>query len=154
MDQNSDRRPLTGPSNSPFSGEDNMRTIPHFIGGKEVAGTSGRFSDVFNPATGEVQAKVALASKAELDAAVKVAAEAYRTWSTVTPLQRARVMFRFKDLLEAHMDEMAQIVTAEHGKVLSDAKGSITRGLEVVEFACGIPQMLKGEFTENVGTNV
>jgi malonate-semialdehyde dehydrogenase (acetylating)/methylmalonate-semialdehyde dehydrogenase len=131
-----------------------MRTIPHFIGGKEVAGTSGRFSDVFNPATGEVQAKVALASKAELDGAVKVAAEAYRTWSAVTPLQRARVMFRFKDLLEENMDKMAAIVTAEHGKVLSDAKGSITRGLEVVEFACGIPQLLKGEFAENVGTNV
>jgi malonate-semialdehyde dehydrogenase (acetylating)/methylmalonate-semialdehyde dehydrogenase len=131
-----------------------MRTIPHFIGGKEVAGTSGRFSDVYNPATGEVQAKVALASKAELDAAVKVAAEAFKTWSAVTPLQRARVMFRFKDLLEENMDKMAQIVTSEHGKVLSDAKGSITRGLEVVEFACGIPQLLKGEFAENVGTNV
>jgi malonate-semialdehyde dehydrogenase (acetylating)/methylmalonate-semialdehyde dehydrogenase len=131
-----------------------MRTIPHFIGGKEVAGTSGRFSDVFNPATGEVQAKVALASKAELDAAVKVAAQAFQSWSAVTPLQRSRVLFRFKDLLEQNMDKMAQIVTAEHGKVLSDAKGSITRGLEVVEFACGIPQMLKGEFSENVGTNV
>ena len=131
-----------------------MRTIPHFIGGKEVAGTSGRFSDVFNPATGEVQAKVALASKAELDAAVKVAAEAFQSWSAVTPLQRSRVLFRFKDLLEQNMDKMAQIVTSEHGKVLSDAKGSITRGLEVVEFACGIPQMLKGEFSENVGTNV
>ncbi|HVI90179.1 MAG TPA: CoA-acylating methylmalonate-semialdehyde dehydrogenase [Dongiaceae bacterium] len=131
-----------------------MRTIPHFIGGKEIAGTSGRFSDVFNPATGEVQAKVALATKAELDAAVKVAAEAFKTWSAVTPLQRARVLFRFKDLLEENMDKMAQIVTSEHGKVLSDAKGSITRGLEVVEFACGIPQMLKGEFSENVGTNV
>ncbi|HVJ31741.1 MAG TPA: CoA-acylating methylmalonate-semialdehyde dehydrogenase [Terriglobia bacterium] len=131
-----------------------MRTIPHYVGGKEVAGTSGRFSDVFNPATGEVQAKVALASKAELDAAVKVAAEAFKTWSAVTPLQRSRVLFRFKDLLEENMDKMAQMVTAEHGKVLSDAKGSITRGLEVVEFACGIPQMLKGEFSENVGTNV
>jgi malonate-semialdehyde dehydrogenase (acetylating)/methylmalonate-semialdehyde dehydrogenase len=146
--------PINGPSNSPSSGEDIMRTIPHFIGGKEVAGTSGRFSDVYNPATGEVQAKVALASKAELDAAVKVAAEAFKTWSAVTPLQRARVMFRFKDLLEENMDKMAAIVTAEHGKVLSDAKGSITRGLEVVEFACGIPQLLKGEFAENVGTNV
>ncbi len=131
-----------------------MRTIPHFVGGKEVAGTSGRFSDVFNPATGEVQAKVALASKAELDAAVKVAAEAFQSWSAVTPLQRSRVLFRFKDLLEANLDKMAQLVTAEHGKVLSDAKGSITRGIEVVEFACGIPQMLKGEFSENVGTNV
>ena len=131
-----------------------MRSIPHFIGGKEVAGSSGRFSDVFNPATGEVQAKVALASKAELDTAVKVAAEAFKIWSAVTPLQRSRVMFRFKDLLEANIGKMAELVTAEHGKVLSDAKGSITRGIEVVEFACGIPQMLKGEFSENVGTNV
>jgi malonate-semialdehyde dehydrogenase (acetylating)/methylmalonate-semialdehyde dehydrogenase len=131
-----------------------MRTIPHFIGGKEVAGTSGRFSDVFNPATGEVQAKLALASKAELDNAAKVAAEAFKTWSAITPLQRSRVMFRFKDLLEANVEKMAQMVTAEHGKVLSDAKGSIARGIEVVEFACGIPQMLKGEFSENVGTNV
>ncbi|MDY0884951.1 CoA-acylating methylmalonate-semialdehyde dehydrogenase [Dongia soli] len=131
-----------------------MRTIPHFVGGKEVAGTSNRFSDVFNPATGEVQAKVALASKSELDAAVKVAAEAFKTWSVVTPLQRARVMFRFKELLEQNLDKMAALVTAEHGKVLSDAKGSTTRGLEVVEFACGIPQLLKGEFSENVGTNV
>ncbi len=131
-----------------------MRTIPHFIGGKEVAGTSGRFSDVFNPATGEVQAKVALASKSELDAAVKVAAEAFKSWSVITPLQRSRVLFRFKDLLEQNINKFAEIVTSEHGKVLSDAKGSITRGLEVVEFACGIPQLLKGEFTENVGTNV
>jgi malonate-semialdehyde dehydrogenase (acetylating)/methylmalonate-semialdehyde dehydrogenase len=120
-----------------------MRTIPHFVGGKEVAGTSNRFSDVFNPATGEVQAKVALASKSELDAAVKVAAEAFKTWSAVTPLQRSRVLFRFKDLLEQNLDKLAQLVTAEHGKVLSDAKGSSMRGLEVVEFACGIPQLLK-----------
>ena len=131
-----------------------MRTIPHFIGGKDVAGTSGRSSDVFNPATGEVQAKVALASKSELDAAVKVAAEAFKTWSLVTPLNRSRVMFKFKELLEQNIDTLANIITAEHGKTHSDAKGEIARGVEVVEFACGIPQLLKGEFTENVGTNV
>jgi malonate-semialdehyde dehydrogenase (acetylating)/methylmalonate-semialdehyde dehydrogenase len=105
-----------------------MRTINHFVGGKEVAGNSGRFADVFNPATGEVQAKVALASKAEVDAAVKVAAEAFPKWSATPPLMRARVMFRFKQLIEENMDKMAQIVTSEHGKVISDAKGSITRG--------------------------
>jgi malonate-semialdehyde dehydrogenase (acetylating)/methylmalonate-semialdehyde dehydrogenase len=131
-----------------------MRTINHFVGGQEVAGKSGRFGDVFNPATGEVQAKVALASKAEVDAAVKVAAEAFPKWSATPPLIRARVMFRFKQLLEENMDQMAQIVTSEHGKVLSDAKGSITRGLEVVEFATGIPHLLKADYCENVGTNV
>ena len=131
-----------------------MRSINHFIGGKEVAGTSGRTADVFNPATGEVQAKVALASKSELDAAVKVAAAAFPAWAATPPLIRARVMFRFKQLLEENMDKMAQLVTSEHGKVLSDAKGSITRGLEVVEFACGIPHLLKADYCENVGTNV
>ncbi|WP_119301380.1 CoA-acylating methylmalonate-semialdehyde dehydrogenase [Dongia deserti] len=131
-----------------------MRTINHFVGGQEVAGKSGRFGDVFNPATGEVQAKVALASKAEVDAAVKVAAEAFPKWSSTPPLIRARVMFRFKQLVEENMDQLAHIVTSEHGKVLSDAKGSITRGLEVVEFATGIPHMLKADYCENVGTNV
>jgi len=131
-----------------------MRTINHFVGGKEVAGKSGRFGDVFNPATGEIQAKVALASKAEVDAAVKVAAEAFPKWSGTPPLIRARVMFRFKQLIEENMDQMAHILTSEHGKVLSDAKGSITRGLEVVEFATGIPHLLKADYCENVGTNV
>jgi malonate-semialdehyde dehydrogenase (acetylating)/methylmalonate-semialdehyde dehydrogenase len=131
-----------------------MRTINHFVGGQEVAGKSGRFGDVFNPATGEVQAKVALASKAEVDAAVKVAAEAFPKWSSTPPLIRARVLFRFKQLVEENMDALAHVVTSEHGKVLSDARGSITRGLEVVEFACGIPHLLKADYCENVGTNV
>ena len=131
-----------------------MRTINHFIGGKEVAGTSGRTADVFNPATGEVQAKVALASKAELDAAVKVAAAAFPGWAGTPPLTRARIMFRFKQLAEDRLDELAAAITSEHGKVLSDAKGEMIRGLEVVEFAAGAPQLLKGEFSENVGTNV
>src|SRR5690349_1725009 len=131
-----------------------MRTINHFVGGQEVAGKSGRFGDVFNPATGEVQAKVALASKSEVDAAVKVAAEAFPKWSATPPLIRARILFRFKQLIEENMDQMANIVTSEHGKVLSDAKGSITRGLEVVEFATGIPHLLKADYSENVGTNV
>jgi len=130
------------------------RTIPHFINGKTVEGKSGRFGDVFNPATGEVQARVALATRAELNEAVAAAAAAFPRWSATPPLTRARILFRFKQIMEERIDEAAKIVTSEHGKVLSDAKGSIIRGLEVVEFACGIPQMLKGEFSENVGTNV
>jgi len=130
------------------------RTIEHFIDGKKVAGQSGRFSDVLNPATGEIQARVALATLAEVDSAVQSARKAFPAWAATPPLQRARVMFHLKALIEDNIDALAAAVTAEHGKVLSDAKGSITRGLEVVEFACGIPQLLKGEFCENVGTNV
>src|SRR5215470_2861464 len=129
-------------------------TLHHFVNGQAVPGTSGRFADVFNPATGEVSSRVPLANAAELDRAVQAAAAAFPAWSAVTPLQRARVMFRFKALVEANLDKLAATITAEHGKVLSDAKGSCIRGLEVVEFACGIPQLLKGDFTENVGTNV
>jgi malonate-semialdehyde dehydrogenase (acetylating)/methylmalonate-semialdehyde dehydrogenase len=131
-----------------------MRTINHFVGGQEVQGKSGRTAEVFNPATGEVQAKVALASKAELDAAVKTAAAAFPGWANTPPLTRARIMFRFKQLCDERLDELAASITAEHGKVLSDAKGEMIRGLEVVEFAAGAPQLLKGEFSENVGTNV
>jgi malonate-semialdehyde dehydrogenase (acetylating) / methylmalonate-semialdehyde dehydrogenase len=131
-----------------------MRTIHHFIGGQEVQGKSGRTAEVFNPATGEVQATVGLASKAELDAAVKVAAAAFPGWAGTPPLTRARIMFRFKQLCDERADEIAAAITAEHGKVISDAKGELTRGLEVVEFAAGAPQLLKGEFSENVGTNV
>jgi malonate-semialdehyde dehydrogenase (acetylating)/methylmalonate-semialdehyde dehydrogenase len=131
-----------------------MRNIHHFVGGQEVQGKSGRTADVFNPATGEVQAKVALASKAELDAAVKVAAAAFPGWAATPPLTRARIMFKFKALCDERADEIAAAITAEHGKVISDAKGELTRGLEVVEFAAGAPQLLKGEFCENVGTNV
>jgi malonate-semialdehyde dehydrogenase (acetylating)/methylmalonate-semialdehyde dehydrogenase len=130
------------------------KTLHHFINGKPVQGTSGRFGDVFNPATGEKSAQVPLASKAEMDQAIAAAKAALPGWAATPPLTRARVMFRFKQLAEANIDKLAALVTAEHGKTLSDAKGSCTRGLEVVEFVCGIPQMLKGEFSENVGTNV
>ena len=130
------------------------RTIWHAVNGKTAESRSNRFADVFNPATGEVQARVSLASKAEVDAAVDAASAAFPAWSQTPPLQRARVLFRFKALVEANLDKLAAIVTSEHGKVLSDAKGSCIRGLEVVEFACGIPHLLKGEFSENVGTNV
>ncbi|MEX0760349.1 MAG: aldehyde dehydrogenase family protein, partial [Tistlia sp.] len=128
--------------------------LHHFIGGKIVAGTSGRSAEVFNPAIGEVKARVDLASKAELDAAVEVAKAAFPGWAATSPLQRARVMFRFKELLEQNKERLAGLIGSEHGKVLGDAAGEVTRGIEVVEFACGIPQLLKGEFTENVGTGV
>jgi malonate-semialdehyde dehydrogenase (acetylating)/methylmalonate-semialdehyde dehydrogenase len=130
------------------------KTIPHFINGKTVEGKSGRFGDVFNPATGEVTARVAFASKGELNEAVAAAAAAFPRWAGTPPLTRARVLFRFKQLVEARLDELAGILTSEHGKILSDAKGEVIRGIEVVEFACGIPQLLKGEYSENVGTNV
>ena len=131
-----------------------MREIGHFIGGKPVAGTSGRFGDVFNPAAGEVSARVALADAAEVDKAVAAAAAAWPAWAATPPLRRARVMFKLKELLERDRKEFAAIITAEHGKVLSDADGEVQRGLEVVEFACGIPHLLKGEFTEAVGTGI
>ncbi len=129
-------------------------TINHFIGGRHVAGQSGRSSPVFNPATGEEIAQVALASAQEVDAAVQAAKAAFPDWAATTPLNRARLMFKFKDLLEANRDKLARLIGREHGKVLADAAGEVTRGIEVVEFACGIPQLLKGEFTENVGTSV
>ena len=131
-----------------------IKTIDHFVNGKPMAGASGRFGDVFNPATGEKSARVQFATPAEIDTAVQAAKAAFPDWSSAPPLRRARVMFKFRELIERHMDELAQIITAEHGKIVSDAKGSITRGLEVVEFACGIPQLLKGEFTEQVGTGI
>lgn len=128
--------------------------IPHMINGVRVNGASGRHSEVFNPATGEVSGHVPLANAAEVDAAVQGAARAFTGWAATPPLRRARVMFKFKELIERNADRLAGLITAEHGKVLSDAAGEVTRGLEVVEFACGIPHLLKGEFSENVGTNV
>jgi len=131
-----------------------MREIGHFIGGRAAAGESGRFADVFNPALGEVSGRVALAGPAEIDRAVEAAAAAWPAWAATPPLRRARVMFRFKELLERDRKELARIITSEHGKVLSDAEGEVQRGLEVVEFACGIPHLLKGEYTEAVGTGI
>ncbi|WP_290887765.1 CoA-acylating methylmalonate-semialdehyde dehydrogenase [Arenimonas sp.] len=130
------------------------RPIPHFIKGQAFSGTSGRHGDVFDPATGEVQARVALASPADVDAAVSAAQAAFPAWAATTPLNRARVLFKFKELLEAHADEIAACITSEHGKVLADARGELTRGLEVVEFACGAPHLLKGEHSMNVGRDV
>ncbi|MCH8684999.1 CoA-acylating methylmalonate-semialdehyde dehydrogenase [Pedomonas mirosovicensis] len=131
-----------------------MRNITHFISGKSVAGTSGRFSDVFNPNTGEVQAHVALASEDEVNAAVQAAAKAFPAWAALNPQRRARVMFNFKALVEQHMDELAEMLSLEHGKVLADARGDVQRGLEVIEFACGIPHLQKGEFTEGAGPGI
>jgi malonate-semialdehyde dehydrogenase (acetylating)/methylmalonate-semialdehyde dehydrogenase len=131
-----------------------MRTIDHFISGKIVPGTSGRFGDVFNPATGEVQARVALASRAEMRSAVEAAKKAFPEWAAVNPQRRARVMFNFKGLIEKHMDELAHMLSAEHGKVVADSKGDIQRGLEVIEFACGIPHLQKGEYTEGAGPGI
>ena len=121
-----------------------MREITHFIDGASVAGTSGRFSEIFNPNTGEVQARVALASLGEVDAAVASAVRAQQTWALVNPQRRARVMFDFKRLVESNMNELAELLSSEHGKVVADSKGDIQRGLEVIEFACGIPHALKG----------
>src|SRR6266581_7126082 len=122
------------------------KELTHFIGSKHVRGESGRFGDVFNPTTGALSGRVPLASKAEVERAIAVAKEAFAGWSETSPLTRARVMFRFKELIERHIDELALLIASEHGKVLSDAKGSVQRGLEVVEFACGIPHLMKGEF--------
>ena len=131
-----------------------MSELHHWIGGAPVAGTSGRFGQVFHPATGQVQARVPVATEAEVDAAVQAAARAFPAWSAQPPLRRARVLFRFREIFERRLDEIAACITREHGKVNSDARGEATRGLEVVEFVAGIPQLLKGEFTEQVGPGI
>jgi malonate-semialdehyde dehydrogenase (acetylating)/methylmalonate-semialdehyde dehydrogenase len=134
----------------PATGE----AIAHWMNGGRVSGTSGRTSPVFNPSTGQIAAHVALASVAEVAQAVEYAQKAFPGWAGTTPLRRARVMFKFRELLSAHAGELATLIAAEHGKVEDDALGEITRGLEVVEFVTGIPQLLKGEVTENVGTSI
>ena len=129
-------------------------TLYHYVDGARVAGTSGRFGDVYDPATGAVAARVPLASADETAAVIASAAAAFPAWRDTPPLKRAAILFRFKELLDAHTDEIAGLIAAEHGKVLADARGSLMRGIEVVEFACGAPHLLKGTFSENVGTNV
>ncbi len=131
-----------------------MKTIEHFVEGKKYSGNSKRTSFIYNPATGETTAKVKLGSTEDLNKAVEVAQQAFLDWSNTPPLQRARVLFKYKALIEKNEDELIKIIVSEHGKVYEDARGSLARGLEIVEYACGIPQMLKGEFTENVGKNV
>ena len=132
----------------------NIPTLEHFIGGKRVAGEGNRFGDIYNPATGQVQARVPFATAGEVGNAIQAAREAFPGWAATPPSQRARILFRYRDLVEAHRDELAQLCSAEHGKTLDDARGSVTRGIEIVEFACGIPQLLKGELNENVASSV
>jgi malonate-semialdehyde dehydrogenase (acetylating)/methylmalonate-semialdehyde dehydrogenase len=134
--------------------EEQMRSIGHFIGGREVKGTSGRTADVFEPMTGTVQARVALASKAELRAAVENAKAAQPEWGATNPQRRVRVLMKFLELVSRDNDALAELLAREHGKTLPDAKGDILRGVEVVEFALGIPQMMKGEYTEGAGPGI
>ena len=131
-----------------------MREIGHFIGGKEVKGGFGRTGDVFNPNTGEVQAKVALASKSETEQAIANAQAAFPAWATTNPQRRARVMFKFLELIQGEYDDLARLLSSEHGKTFADSKGDIQRGLEVVEFACGIPHLMKGEYTDGAGPGI
>jgi malonate-semialdehyde dehydrogenase (acetylating)/methylmalonate-semialdehyde dehydrogenase len=131
-----------------------VKTIEHWIGGAETAGASTRRGKVWNPATGEQQAEVVLAETADVDAAVQAAKKAFETWQNVSLVRRARIMFAFRELIDRNLDKLAEIVSAEHGKVVADAKGEVIRGMEVVEFATGIPQLLKGEFSEQVSTDV
>ena len=130
-----------------------MDNVPHWIGGRTVHG-SGAQLDVFNPATGEVARRVALATADEVRAAVASARGAFPAWADTPPVRRARVLARFLQLFNQHRDELAAIITAEHGKVFADAQGEVTRGIEIVEFACGIPQLLKGDFTDQVSTGI
>ncbi|HBM67499.1 MAG TPA: methylmalonate-semialdehyde dehydrogenase (CoA acylating), partial [Rhodobacteraceae bacterium] len=131
-----------------------MTELTHYIGGAHVRGTSGRFADVYNPATGEVQAKVPMASAADISQAVEIAETAQRAWGALNPQRRARVMMKFVDLLNRDMDQLAEALSREHGKTLPDAKGDVQRGLEVVEYCIGAPQMLKGEFTDSAGPGI
>src|SRR6201997_1266738 len=128
--------------------------IPHFIDGKRTAGQSPRTADVFNPSTGEVQAKVPMAGQADVDAAVASAVEAQKDWAAWNPQRRARVLMRFVALVNAHTDELAELMSLEHGKTLADARGDIQRGIEVIEFCTGIPHLLKGEYSEGAGPGI
>ncbi len=128
--------------------------LHHFINGQRVAGESGRYGDIFNPATGELTKRAPYANAAEVRKAVAAALAALPGWSATTPIARARIMFRFKELCEANIDELGEFISTEHGKTLDDSKGSVIRGIEVVEFACGIPHLLRGDYTASVGTGV
>ena len=131
-----------------------MQEITHYVGGDYTKGTSGRWQDVYNPATGEVQAKLAMANASDLDAAVERAAKAQPEWAAVNPQRRARVMMKYVDLLHRDMDKLAEALSREHGKTLPDAKGDVIRGLEVAEYCIGAPQLLKGEYTDSAGPGI
>ncbi len=137
-----------------FRGDHDLRKIGHWIDGQNVAGDGRRFGNVYDPAAGACRAQVALAGEQDVASAVAAAAAAFPGWSRTPVTKRARVMFRFKQLIDEQIDELAASVTAEHGKVITDAKGSVQRGLEVVEFSCGIPQLMKGEFSEQIGPGI
>ena len=128
--------------------------VGHFIHGERVSGTGSRSQAVFNPATGARARKLLLGEAADVDAAVASAKAAFPKWADTPPIKRARVMLRFLELMNRHHDELAAIITAEHGKVFSDAQGEVARGIDVIEFACGIPQLLKGDYTEQVSTGM
>ena len=128
--------------------------VGHFIEGRRVPGSGTRTQPIFNPATGKEARTLRLGDVADVDAAVAAAKKAFRGWSETPPIRRARVMLRFLELMNKHRDELAAIITAEHGKVFSDAQGEVSRGIDVIEFACGIPQLLKGDYTEQVSTGI
>ncbi len=128
--------------------------IPHFIDGQRIAGLSKRTADVYDPNTGRVQAQVPMGSVADIDAAVAVAVEAQKGWAAFNPQRRARVMMKFVELVNQNMDELAELLSLEHGKTVADARGDIQRGVEVIEFAVGIPHLLKGEYTEGAGGGI
>ncbi|MEC7816066.1 MAG: CoA-acylating methylmalonate-semialdehyde dehydrogenase [Pseudomonadota bacterium] len=129
-------------------------SIQHFINGQKTAGQAGRTQAVYNPATGAVTGQVALANRADVDQAVAAAKAAFPAWADTPPIRRARVLFKFLELLNRHKDDLARAITAEHGKVFTDAQGEVSRGIDIVEFACGIPQLLKGDYTEQVSTGI
>ena len=131
-----------------------VTSIAHYISGQTTAGTSTRAQDVFNPATGAVTGRVSLANVQDVAAAVASAQAAFPAWADTPPLRRARVMFKYLELLNQNRDALARMITAEHGKVFTDAQGEVTRGIDIVEFACGIPQLLKGDFTDQVSTGI
>ncbi|MDP2229801.1 CoA-acylating methylmalonate-semialdehyde dehydrogenase [Methylotenera sp.] len=131
-----------------------IKTINHYINGQHVAGTSKRFSNVYNPATGEVQAQLCNATVQEAEAAISAAQAAFPAWSAMPALRRARIMFRFKALLDEHANDLAKAISLEHGKTISDARGEVTRGIEVVEFSCGMPHLMKGDYNDQVGTGI
>lgn len=131
-----------------------IKTIGHYINGQHIVGKSGRFSDVYNPATGEVSAKLSNANVTETQAAIAAAHAAFPAWSATPALRRARIMFKFKALLDERANDLAKAISLEHGKTISDARGEVTRGIEVVEFSCGLPHLMKGDFNDNVGTGI
>lgn len=139
---------------APRSAGTSAPQIEHFVNGKRVVGSGIRILNVFNPATGEVVGYVKAATPADVDAAVQAARAAFPAWSGTSPVKRARVLFKFKALLEEHYDELAAMITRQHGKVFSDAQGEVQRGIEVVEFACGVPHLLKGDYTEQIGGGI